>query len=181
MGKKGTAMALGEGRHGSGLAFFLFHRWQWVELYPVFGKANRIGPIRDSHDLPKPLADRPIRAHRARFGMPPKKGNSEDIGWQHGTSLGSGRLAGYHDVQGCKSVPSKVKWLMVEHLKGVRAETVTKKGDREMQDRIISRRQGDEDDDDELEIYAKHEYGNQSRIEDAYNQQGPRYKVGHAV
>ncbi|MQL75399.1 hypothetical protein Taro_007766, partial [Colocasia esculenta] len=31
LGKKGTAVALGEGRRDSGLAFFLFHRWQWVE------------------------------------------------------------------------------------------------------------------------------------------------------
>ncbi|MQM13992.1 hypothetical protein Taro_046919 [Colocasia esculenta] len=78
--------------------------------------------------------------------MAPKKGNSEDIGWQYGTMLGSrhnykcnycghtgqgggvsrlkkyltgGLLARYHDVQGCKSVPSEVKRLMVEHLKGV--------------------------------------------------------------
>ncbi|MQL79469.1 hypothetical protein Taro_011889 [Colocasia esculenta] len=45
---------------------------------------------------------------------------------------------------------------MVEHLKGVRAETVRKRGGREMQERIISGRQRDEDDDDELEIYTKH-------------------------
>ncbi|MQL87163.1 hypothetical protein Taro_019702 [Colocasia esculenta] len=70
----------------------------------------------------------------------------KDIGWQHVIALGSrhnykcnychytgqgggdsclkkylagGRLAGYHDVQGCKSVPAEVKRLMVEHLKGV--------------------------------------------------------------
>ncbi|MQL95302.1 hypothetical protein Taro_027968 [Colocasia esculenta] len=30
-----------------------------------------------------------------------------------------GRLAGYHDVQGCKSVPAEVKRLMIEHLKGI--------------------------------------------------------------
>ncbi|MQM02052.1 hypothetical protein Taro_034818 [Colocasia esculenta] len=81
--------------------------------------------------------------------MAPKKDNNEDIGWQYGTALGSrhnykcnycghtgqgggvsrlkkhlagGRLAGYHDVQGCKSVPAEVKRLMIEHLKGVRAE-----------------------------------------------------------
>ncbi|MQL75185.1 hypothetical protein Taro_007550 [Colocasia esculenta] len=149
-----------------------------------------------------------------------------------------------HDVQGCKSVPTEVKRLMVEHLKGVRVETVRKREDREMQERIISGRQRDEDDDDEAEIYAEHvgsgsggngsrvggearsrrfsnvgdyfthipaevpvpdqrqrqrkrstdvtleevdpniysrEHGKQSRIEDAYNQQWPRYKVGRTV
>ncbi|MQL85336.1 hypothetical protein Taro_017846 [Colocasia esculenta] len=45
---------------------------------------------------------------------------------------------------------------MVEHLKGVWAETVRKRADREMQERIISGRQRDEDDDDEPEIYAEH-------------------------
>ncbi|MQL96777.1 hypothetical protein Taro_029452 [Colocasia esculenta] len=115
--------------------------------------------------------------------MAPKKDNSEDIGWQHGTALDSrhnykciycghtgqgggisrlkkhlagGRLAEYHDVQGCKSVPTEVKRLMVEHLKGVRAETVRKRADREMQERIISGRQRDEDNDDEPKIYAEH-------------------------
>ncbi|MQM13850.1 hypothetical protein Taro_046777 [Colocasia esculenta] len=115
--------------------------------------------------------------------MAPKKGNNEDIGWQHGTALGSrhnykynycghteqgggvsrlkkhlagGRLAGYHDVQGCKSVPAEVKRLMIEHLKGVRADTQRKRADREMQERIISGRQRDEDDDDEPEIHAKY-------------------------
>ncbi|MQL71935.1 hypothetical protein Taro_004261 [Colocasia esculenta] len=115
--------------------------------------------------------------------MAPKKVNSEDIGWQHGTALGSrhnykynccghtgqgsgvsrlkkylagGRLAGYHDVQGCKSMPTEVKPLMVEHLKGVRADTVRKRADKEMQERIMSRRQRDEDDNDEPETYAEH-------------------------
>ncbi|MQL97000.1 hypothetical protein Taro_029682, partial [Colocasia esculenta] len=115
--------------------------------------------------------------------MAPKKGNSEDIGWQRGTTLGSrhyykcnycghtrqgggvsrlkkhfagGRLTGYHDVQGCKSVPVEVKRLMIEHLKGVRAETQKKRADREMQERIISGRQRDEDDDDEPEIHAEY-------------------------
>ena len=91
--------------------------------------------------------------------MAPKKAASEDIGWQHGTVIGNrhnykcnycghtgqgggvsrlkkhlagGRLAGYHDVQGCKSVPAEVKRLMIEHLKGVRAETVRKRADMEM-------------------------------------------------
>ncbi|MQL99899.1 hypothetical protein Taro_032634 [Colocasia esculenta] len=215
--------------------------------------------------------------------MAPKKSNSEDIGWQHGTTLGSrhnykcnycshteqgggvsrlkkhlagGRLAGYHDVQGCKSVLAEVKRLMIEHLKGVWAEMQRKRADREMQERIISGRQRDEDDDDEPEIHAEYvpdvpeqrrsfevgsssggsgsrvggeaqsrrfsnvgdyfihiptdipipdqhqrqrkrstgvtleevdpnifsrEHGKQIRIDDAYNQQGPRYKVGRAV
>ncbi|MQL91118.1 hypothetical protein Taro_023725 [Colocasia esculenta] len=208
--------------------------------------------------------------------MAPKKGNNEDIGWQHGTALGSrhnyksnycghtgqgggvsrlkkhlagGRLAGYHDVQGCKSVPAEVKRLMIEHLKGVRAETIRKRADKEMQERIISRRQRDEDVNDEPEIYAEYrgsfevgsgsggngsrvggeaqslrfsnvgdyfthipaevpvpdqqqrqrkrstgvtleevdpniysrEHGKQTRIDDVYNQQGPRYKMGRAV
>ncbi|MQL90658.1 hypothetical protein Taro_023251 [Colocasia esculenta] len=115
--------------------------------------------------------------------MAPKKGNSEDIGWQHGTALGSrdnykcnycghtgqgggisrlknylagGRLTGYYDVQGCKSVPAEVKRLMIEHLKGVRAETQRKRADREMHEKIISGRQRDEDDDDEPEIHAEY-------------------------
>ncbi|MQL87514.1 hypothetical protein Taro_020053 [Colocasia esculenta] len=54
--------------------------------------------------------------------------------------LPGGRLAGYHDLQGCKSVHSKVKRLMVDHLNGVWAETVRNKADKEMQERIISGR-----------------------------------------
>ncbi|MQM19194.1 hypothetical protein Taro_052197, partial [Colocasia esculenta] len=69
--------------------------------------------------------------------------------------LAGRRLAGYHDVQGCKSVPVEVKRLMIEHLKGVRTETVRKRVDREMQEMIISKRQRDEDDDDEPKIYAE--------------------------
>ncbi|MQL68408.1 hypothetical protein Taro_000691 [Colocasia esculenta] len=114
--------------------------------------------------------------------MAPKKG-SDDIGWQHGVMLGSrhnfkynycsftgqgggdsrlkkhfagGRLAGYHDVQGCKMVPSEVKKLMIEHLKHVRAETARKRADKEIQERIISRRERDEDIEDEVEIYAEY-------------------------
>ncbi|MQL92036.1 hypothetical protein Taro_024655 [Colocasia esculenta] len=70
--------------------------------------------------------------------------------------LAGGRLTRYHDVQSCKLVPFEVKRLMVDHLKGVRAETARKKADREMQERIISRRQRDEDDNDEPEFYAEH-------------------------
>ncbi|MQL99561.1 hypothetical protein Taro_032285 [Colocasia esculenta] len=111
--------------------------------------------------------------------MAPKKAASEDIGWQHGTAIGSrhnykcnycghtgqgggvsrlkkhlagGRLAGYQDVQGCKSVSAEVKRLMIEHLKGVRAESQRKKVDKGMQERIISGRQRDEDDDDEPDV-----------------------------
>ncbi|MQL69052.1 hypothetical protein Taro_001340 [Colocasia esculenta] len=226
--------------------------------------------------------------------MAPKK-DSDDIGWQHGVMLGSrhnfkcnycsftgqgggvsrlkkhlagGRLAGYHDVQGCKMVPSEVKKLMIEHLKHVRAETTRKRADKEMQERIISGRERDEDIEDEVEMYAEYvldpdvqerraraqsraeaweaqhevgsgsgsavggaggtqsrrfsnvgdyftrppptqtqlpeqgrhskrstgvqiedvdpyvyprEHGKQTRIEDAYNQQGPKYKVGRAI
>ncbi|MQL79949.1 hypothetical protein Taro_012399 [Colocasia esculenta] len=169
--------------------------------------------------------------------MTPKKGNSEDIGWQHGTALGS-----YYDVQGCKSVPAEVKRLMIEHLKGVRVETIRKRADMEMQERIISGRQvesweaeqrgsfevgsgsggsgsrvggeaqscqfsnvgdyfthipakvsvpdqqqrqrkrstGVTLEEVDPNIYYR-EHGNQTRIDDAYNQQGPRYKVGRAV
>ncbi|MQL75939.1 hypothetical protein Taro_008327 [Colocasia esculenta] len=143
-----------------------------------------------------------------------KKGNSEDIGWQDGTALGSrhnykcnycghtgqgggvsrlkkhlagGRLAGYHDVQGCKSMPTEVKRLMIEHLKGVRAETVTvrKRANKEMQERIISRRQRDEDDDDELEIYAEHVLDQplrrsrqQTRVESWEAEQRGSFEVG---
>ncbi|MQL70518.1 hypothetical protein Taro_002859 [Colocasia esculenta] len=166
------------------------------------------GPMRDPHGCAEPAADRanrsdsirpdPIRRIRhnpihptplkstdaLRIGtMAPKKGNSENIGWQHGTALGSrhnykcnycsytgqgggvsrlkkhlagGRLAGYHDVQGCKSVPVEVKRLMIEHLKGVRAEMQRKRADREMQERIISGKQRDEDDDDEPQIHAEY-------------------------
>ncbi|MQM00736.1 hypothetical protein Taro_033477 [Colocasia esculenta] len=111
-----------------------------------------------------------------------KKG-SDDIGWQHGVMLGSrhnfkcnycsftgqgggvsrlkkhlagGRLAGYHDVQGCKMVPSEVKKLMIEHLKHVRAETSRKRADKEIQERIISGRERDEDIEDEVEMYAEY-------------------------
>ncbi|MQL87971.1 hypothetical protein Taro_020536 [Colocasia esculenta] len=125
---------------------------------------------------------RPKEASYVDLKMAPKKATSEDIGWHHGTALGSrhnykcnycghtrqgggvsrlkkhlagGRLAGYHDVQGCKSVPAEVKRLMIEHLKGVRAETQRKRADRKMQERIISGRQRDEDDDDEPEIHAE--------------------------
>ncbi|MQM05641.1 hypothetical protein Taro_038459 [Colocasia esculenta] len=95
--------------------------------------------------------------------MAPKRG-SDDIRWQHGVMLenrhnfkcnycgftgqGGGvsrlkkhlagdRLAGYHDVQGCKMVPREVKKLMIEHLKHVRAETARKRADK----RIISGRE----------------------------------------
>ncbi|MQL98054.1 hypothetical protein Taro_030754 [Colocasia esculenta] len=129
---------------------------------------------------------------------------------------------------------------MIEHLKGVRTDTIRKRADMEMQERIISRRQQDEYDDDEPEIYAdgsggsgsrvggeaqsrrfsnvgdyfthiptevsvpdqqqrqrkrstgvtleevdpniySREHGKQTRIDDAYNQQGPRYKVSRVV
>ncbi|MQL82444.1 hypothetical protein Taro_014927, partial [Colocasia esculenta] len=178
--------------------------------------------LHDSLDSPGLYADRPNRAHRARFSidssdadplrptplsvgrdsakwdcalpirrMAPKKDNTE---FQYGTMLGSrhnfkcnycghtrqgggvsclkkhfagGRLTGYHDVRGCKSVPSEVKRLIVDHLKGVWAEIARKKADREMQKRIISGRQRDEDDDDKPEIYAEHlpdEYQSGSRV-----------------
>ncbi|MQM00727.1 hypothetical protein Taro_033466 [Colocasia esculenta] len=144
-------------------------------------------PFSPPFPLRKPTPDlhsrRPKEASYVDLKVAPKKGNSEDIGWQHGTALGSrhnykcnycghtgqgggvsclkkhlagGRLAGYHDVQGCKSVPAEVKRLMIEHLKGVRAETIRKRADRDMHERIISGRQRDEDDDDEPEIYAEY-------------------------
>ncbi|MQM04752.1 hypothetical protein Taro_037556 [Colocasia esculenta] len=100
--------------------------------------------------------------------------------------LTGGRLARYHDVQSYKSMPSEVKRLMVDHLKGVRAETVRKKkADREMQERIISRRQRDEDDDDEPEIYAEHlpdEHQRrtkaQSKVESREAEQRGNFQVG---
>ncbi|MQM05543.1 hypothetical protein Taro_038352 [Colocasia esculenta] len=70
--------------------------------------------------------------------------------------LAGGRLAGYHDVQECKMVPREVKKLMIEHLKQVRAETARKKADKEIQERIISRRERDEDVDDEVEMFAEY-------------------------
>ncbi|MQL75947.1 hypothetical protein Taro_008317 [Colocasia esculenta] len=70
--------------------------------------------------------------------------------------LAGGRLAGYHDVQGCKMVPSEVKKLMIEHLKHVRAETTRKRANKEMQERIISGRERDEDIEDEVEMYAEY-------------------------
>ncbi|MQL83680.1 hypothetical protein Taro_016184 [Colocasia esculenta] len=114
--------------------------------------------------------------------MAPKRG-SDDIGWQHGIMLenrhnfkcnycgftgqrggvsrlkkhlAGGRLAGYHDVQGCKLVLREVKKIMIEHLKQVRAETARKKADKEIQERIISGRERDEDVDDEVEMYAEY-------------------------
>ncbi|MQL94876.1 hypothetical protein Taro_027538 [Colocasia esculenta] len=114
--------------------------------------------------------------------MAPKRG-SDDIGWQYGIMLenrhnfkcnycdftgqgggvsrlkkhlAGGPLAGYHDVQGCKSVPREVKKLMIEHLKQVRAETARKKADKEIQERIISGRERDKDVDDEVEMYAEY-------------------------
>ncbi|MQL85332.1 hypothetical protein Taro_017849 [Colocasia esculenta] len=114
--------------------------------------------------------------------MAPKRG-SDDIGWQHGIMLenrhnfkcnycgfvgqgggvsrlkkhlAGGRLAGYHDVQGCKSVPKEVKKAMSEHIKQVRTETARKKADKEIAERIISGRQRDEDDDDEVQMYAEY-------------------------
>ncbi|MQL76143.1 hypothetical protein Taro_008536, partial [Colocasia esculenta] len=126
---------------------------------------------------------RPKEASYVDLKMAPKKATSEGIGWQHGTALGdrqnykcnycghtgqgggvsrlkkhlaSGRLAGYHDVQGCKSVSAEVKRLIIEHLKGVRAETQRKRADRDMQERIISGRQRDDDDDDDPEIHAEY-------------------------
>ncbi|MQL74109.1 hypothetical protein Taro_006451 [Colocasia esculenta] len=141
-----------------------------------------IGRIRfDPPRYADPPRSAPFRyADALRIGtMAPKKAASEDIGWQYGTVMGNrhnykcnycghtgqgggvshlkkhlagGRLAGYHDVQGCKSVPTKVKRLMIEHLKGVRAESQRKKADREMQERIISGRQRDEDDDEEPDV-----------------------------
>ncbi|MQL95014.1 hypothetical protein Taro_027672 [Colocasia esculenta] len=147
-----------------------------------------------SHPLSSPSRCGRAKQRRSRGGagmealtvthyMAPKKGNNEDIGWQHGIALGSrhnyncnycghtrqgggisllkmhlagGRLVGYHDVQGCKSVLAEVQRLMVKHLKGVRAETVRKRANRVMQERIILGRHQDEDDDDEPEIYAEH-------------------------
>ncbi|MQL83055.1 hypothetical protein Taro_015539 [Colocasia esculenta] len=53
---------------------------------------------------------------------------------------------------------------MIEHLKGVRVETIRKRADREMHERIISGRQRDEDDDDEPEIYADSSGGGGSRV-----------------
>ncbi|MQL73402.1 hypothetical protein Taro_005759 [Colocasia esculenta] len=70
--------------------------------------------------------------------------------------LAGGRLAGYHDMQGCKMVPSEVKKLMIEHLKHVRAETARKRADKEIQERIISGRERDEDIEDEVEMYAEY-------------------------
>ncbi|MQM11229.1 hypothetical protein Taro_044134 [Colocasia esculenta] len=108
---------------------------------------------------------------------------SDDIGWQHGVMLenrhnfkcnycdftgqegrvsrlkkylAGGRLTGYHDVQGCKMVPREVKKLMIEHLKHVRAETARKRADKEMQERIISGRERDEDIEDEVKMYAEY-------------------------
>ncbi|MQM11324.1 hypothetical protein Taro_044235 [Colocasia esculenta] len=114
---------------------------------PGFCKADQIGP-------------NGIKLGRARFviRMAPKKGNSEDIGWQHGTALGSRHNYKYnycdHTRQGGGVSRLKkhlaVKRLMVEYLKDVRVEAVRKRADREMQERIISGRQRDEDDDDEL-------------------------------
>ncbi|MQL91343.1 hypothetical protein Taro_023953 [Colocasia esculenta] len=120
---------------------------------------------------------------KARKAMMAPKRGSDDIGWQHGIMLenrhnfkcnycgftgqgggvsglkkhlAGGRLAGYYDVQGCKSVPREVKKLMIEHLKQVRAETARKKADKEIQERIISERERDEDVDDEVEMYAEY-------------------------
>ncbi|MQL81841.1 hypothetical protein Taro_014303 [Colocasia esculenta] len=179
------------------------------------GSGCWIGPPAD----PDPSrSDRKIRSipwesGRSRIGqMASKKGNSENIGWQHGTTLGSrhnykcnycghtgqgggvsrlkkhlagGRLAGYHDVQGCKLVPAEVKRLMIEHLKGVRAKTVRKRTDREMQEKIISGRQGDEDNDDEPKIYAEHvpdqplrRTREQTRVESWEAEQRGSFKVG---
>ncbi|MQM06197.1 hypothetical protein Taro_039015 [Colocasia esculenta] len=116
------------------------------------------------------------------FEMAPKRG-SDDIGWQHGIMLenrhnfkcnycgfvgqgggvsrlkkhlAGGRLAGYHDVQGCKSVSKEVKKAMIEHIKQVRAETTRKKANKEIAERIISGRQRDEEDDDEVQMYAEY-------------------------
>ncbi|MQL86131.1 hypothetical protein Taro_018670, partial [Colocasia esculenta] len=153
--------------------------------------------------------------------MASKKG-SDDIGWQHGVMLGSrhnfkcnycsfmgqgggvfclkkhltgGRLAGYHDVHGCKMVPNEVKKLMIEHLKHVQAETTRKRVDKEMQERIIPRRERDEDIEDEVEMYAEYVHDPdvqerraraQSRAEAWEGDQraahrGPKYKVGRAI
>ncbi|MQL81633.1 hypothetical protein Taro_014095 [Colocasia esculenta] len=53
-------------------------------------------------------------------------------------------------------VPREVKKLMIEHLKHVRAETTRKRADKEMQERIISGRERDEDIEDEVEMYAEY-------------------------
>ncbi|MQM06153.1 hypothetical protein Taro_038977 [Colocasia esculenta] len=45
---------------------------------------------------------------------------------------------------------------MIEHLKQVRTETARKKADKEIQERIISGRERDEDVDDEVEMYAEY-------------------------
>ncbi|MQL86023.1 hypothetical protein Taro_018549 [Colocasia esculenta] len=53
-------------------------------------------------------------------------------------------------------VPREVKKLMIEHLKQVRAETARKKADKEIQERIISGRERDEDIDDEVEMFTEY-------------------------
>ncbi|MQM11258.1 hypothetical protein Taro_044164, partial [Colocasia esculenta] len=45
---------------------------------------------------------------------------------------------------------------MIEHIKQVRTETARKKADNEIAERIISGRQRDEDDDDEVQMYAEY-------------------------
>ncbi|MQL69170.1 hypothetical protein Taro_001444 [Colocasia esculenta] len=55
-------------------------------------------------------------------------------------------------------VPSEVKKLMIEHLKHVRAKTARKRADKEIQERIISGRERDEDIEDEVEMKGEPEH-----------------------
>ncbi|MQL91191.1 hypothetical protein Taro_023796 [Colocasia esculenta] len=139
--------------------------------------------------------------------MASKKG-SDDIGWQHGVMLGSrhnfkcnycsftgqgggvsrlkkhlagGRLAGYHDMQGCKMVPSEVKKLMIEHLKHVRPDTARKRADKEIQERIISGRERDEDIEDEVEMYAEYVQERRARAQSRAEAWEGEQRVAHIV
>ncbi|MQL75321.1 hypothetical protein Taro_007703 [Colocasia esculenta] len=145
------------------------------------GDALRIGTLQShsQRSRPQPPFYPPPRFQVLQGFEDGTERGSDDIGWQYGimalcwkigtTSsaiivvlrdkekhLAGGRLVGYHDVQGCKSVLREVKKLMIEHLKQVRAEIARKKADKEIQERIISGRERDEDVDDEVEMYAEY-------------------------
>ncbi|MQL86917.1 hypothetical protein Taro_019457 [Colocasia esculenta] len=146
--------------------------------------------------------------------MAPKKGSSDDIGWQYGTMLDS-----RHNF--------KCNYCNFMGQGGGVSRDCKKEENKEMQERIISGWERDEDVEDEVErmqnmclilmckkdgpehraglrhgkltkgqptesvfrelsmrlavAVAQGEHGKQTRIEDAYNQQGLKYKVARAT